>query len=510
MEDIYTFLKKKLKENNIKIGAFIEMTNVSKSTIYRVMKGFQKPSDELLERIINILNLNTEDRRKLNYYISTIDMDESSVEASNEVKKFIFEPRDTSSKDIEFIYYKDEEKYIKSFESIIDDIHRNISGKSADIEIHIANATEENTMNNIIKNIGKLANGSAKFKIEHLVGFSKNHPVKSIRVLKNIIPMLEFDNYSLFYTDTLTDLGKNMFNSFMLISYRYREESREEFGYYVLSFLNDNISTCYIGYSKDSIYDMFLRNYNFIKDLHIPAVCKNESSDFASLMKNIEFIDGSDDEAQIYLFKRTPCYKRIPPIVFKKLKERIIESNNVVQFVKNINQMSFVGEQEAYLLLDAISGEMIKRYEEAKSVSTVDILSKNGLIKFAQTGLLSDHFNTLPEFTKEDIIAILSDMKKRHEDPDEKYRLYIIGDTEETNFVLTVFKDRGFLIEHANEDKKCDVLNYCMIEDKDICNILYEFGKEYVPTRLAMNNSDAVRFLDELIESVKKELEQQK
>ena len=59
MEDLYSFLKKKLKENNIKIGTFIEMTNMSKSTIYRVMKGYQKPSDELLDLMVEILNLKT-------------------------------------------------------------------------------------------------------------------------------------------------------------------------------------------------------------------------------------------------------------------------------------------------------------------------------------------------------------------------------------------------------------------------------------------------------------------
>lgn len=504
MENLYSFLKKKLKENNIKIGTFIEMTHMSKSTIYRVMKGYQKPSEELLKITNEILNLNSEDQRKLNYYISMIDMDESSIEASNAVKNFLFEPKNMDTKDIEFIYYKDNEKYMKTFEDIMNSINSSLSGKSAKVNLHIVNSTSENIMNNIFKHIQNFQRNINIKEIEHLVGLTKNQPVKSIKILQNFIPMLEFNNYKVLYTDSLPNSDSTMFNNFILITYFYIEDGKEKFGYHAISFLEDSIGTCYVGSSKDSIYDMFFRNYSYIKDIYTPAICNSSTSDFKGLMNDIEFEDGRDENTEIYLFKRTPCYKRIPPQIFTNLKNKLVDNNLAIDFVKSINQLNFIGEQEAYLALDEIEAEMIKRYNKAKSVYTVDILSKNGLMKFVETGRLSDHFDGMPSFSKEEVVIILSDMKRRHLDPKEPYKFHIVGNTSKTRFVLTVFKEKGFLIEHANEDKKCEFLNYCIIEDLDMCNILYEFAKEYVPTRLAMPDKDAVEYIDTLIEIAKR------
>ena len=506
MENLYSFLKKKLKENNMKIGTFIEKTKVSKSTVYRVMKGYQKPSDELLNVIIDILNLDTEDIRKLNYYISTIDMDESSIKASNEVKNFLFEPKDMSSTDIEFIYYKNGEKYVKFFSDIIDTIFNEISGKSAKLDVKIANSTDENVMNNIIKNLEKFENRTESFNIEHLLALSEKHPTKSIQILKNFIPMLEFINYNVLYTNSLPDLNSTMFSNYMMISYSYLEDGEEKFGYHIMSFLENAISTCYVGYLKDAIFDMFERNYSNIKQFYTSAICNSVSTDFISLMDDIEFKYANNEDGEIYLFKRTPCYKRIPTSVYENMKRRIIESDMVSEFVKKVNNMNYVGETEADIILNSIYESMSERYNVAKSIYTVDILSKNGLKKFAETGILSDHYTGMPPFTKEDVITILSDMKKRHLDPDEPYKFQIVGDVAETNFVLTVFKDKGFLIEHANEDKKCEVLNYCIIKDEPITNILYEFAKEYVPTRLALSDENAVNYIDSLINSLKESL----
>ena len=427
-------------------------------------------------------------------------MDESSIEASNAVKKLLFEPKNMDTKDIEFIFYKDEERYVKSFDDIMSSLHRSLLGKSAKVDIYIVNSTGQNTMNNIIKNMHRFTEGMESFKIEHLVGLSKKHPVKSIRILENFIPMLEFSSYSIFYTDSLPDSNSTMFSDYMMITYSYIEDGEAKFGYHSMSFLEDLISTCYVGYSKDCIYDMFTRNYLHIKEVYTPAISNSDTANFQELMNNIEFEDGSREENEIYLFKRTPCYKRIPSEVFVNMKKRLIEQGNIADFVKSVNTSTFVGEQEAVYMLDMIAKEMSQRYESSKCVRTVDILSKSGLENFVKTGQLSDHFMAMPDFTKEDIKIILKDMKKRHMDPDEPYKLYIVGDTSKTNFVLTVYKNKGFLIEHANEDKKCEFLNYCMIENKDICNILYEFAKEYVPTRLAMPDDEAMKYIDSLIE----------
>lgn len=507
MEDLYKFLKRKLKENNMKIGTFIEQTNMSKSTIYRVMKGYQKPSYELLDMMYKILNLSEEEKRKLNYYISAVDMDEGSIKASLNVKKLLFDKRIKKAEDMDFIYYKDNEKYLKNLHEIISNIDNTINNKDAIVNVHIVNSSDINIMNNVYKYSEKIHKRVKNVNIEHLISFSKYDAENSVDTVYNFLPLLEFPFYNLLYTESLSNSKNELFGNYMMITASYTEDDDDKFIYYIFSFMMDSINTCYSGSSKDCIYDLFTRNFNYIKENFKPSIRSNtQLQDFEFLMMDIDSLESDDSSSEIFLFKKTPCYKRIPGSVYTRLADEVIKSGNISKFVKLVNKVDFVGEQEACTMLKSIANGMGERYERAKNTYTVDILSKNGLLEFVDTGYLSDHFDGMPKFSPEDIVVILKDMKRRHIDPNEKYNLYIIGDTEESNFILTIFKDKGFLIENVNESGPSSNLSYCMIENNSMCNILYEFAKEYVPSRLAMIDNDAIEFLDHLIEIAEKKI----
>ena len=500
MEDLYTFLKKKLKEKKIKIGTFIELTNVSKSTVYRVMKGYQKPSYDLLESIYRILELDEDDKRKLNYYISTVDLDEGSIMASSNIQRLLFESRCHEAEDLDFVFYKDNEKYIKSLHEILNNFEKLINGKNADINMAIVHSAGIKLMNNINKYTARYSEKSRSMNIEHLISFSKYDATNSVDIVNSIIPMLKYPFYNLYYTENLFNPRKEIMGNYMMITASYTENNRDEFIYYVFSFMNDGIGTCYAGNEKDSIFDFFTRNYNYIKESYKHAIQSNaDTKDFATLMSNIDSLDKDVANSEVYLFKKTPCYKRIPDTVFRNIVSRIVKSGNVVDFVKSLNDVEFVGEQEACMMLEGICDKMIDRYNAAKRVYSVDILSKKGLEDFVNTGLLSDHFKGMPAFSPEDRALILKDMKKRHMNPREKYNLYIIGDQAESAFILTIFKDKGFLIESTRENNINDDLYYCMIKNESMCNILYEFARDYVPSRLAMIDNEAMEYLDHLI-----------
>lgn len=466
---------------------------MSKSTIYRVMKGYQKPSYELLELMYEILDLNAEDKRKLNYYISTVDMDEKFIKAQNSAKHLLFEQKNYSIEDFELVYYKDGEKYIKSLHEILNSLSNELKDKNAKVNAYIVNSTDDRIMSNIEKYTKRFSKHVREFNIEHLIGFSSYSAVNSVHTIESIIPMLKYPSYNLMYTNTVMDSKTHIFSNYVMVTCSYSTDDDDIFMYYIFSLLGETISTCYTGYKKDSIYDMFSRNYNYIKESYIPAITNNSMGyDINKLMRDIYSMENDGSCSEVYLFKKSPCYKRIPSKVYRNIRDKIIKSGNVVEFMKSINKTDYIGEQEACLMLNKLTDDMVKRYKNAQNTYTVDILSKKGLADFVETGMLYDHFADMPPFDPEDIVAILQDMKRRHLSEDDAYNLFILGDDANTNFILTIFKEKGFLIEKVDENNPSSNLSFCMIEDMSICNILYEFARDYVPSRLAMIENNAM------------------
>src|SRR3712207_7939655 len=84
MKNIDSFIKGKLKSKKMRVDDFIKETEMSKSTIYRVMKGIQKPSEELIEKIALVLNLNQLEKNELIYYSNISTNSENTSEVRSE------------------------------------------------------------------------------------------------------------------------------------------------------------------------------------------------------------------------------------------------------------------------------------------------------------------------------------------------------------------------------------------------------------------------------------------
>lgn len=133
----------------------------------------------------------------------------------------------------------------------------------------------------------------------------------------------------------------------------------------------------------------------------------------------------------------------------------------------------------------------------------VDIMTMAGLTKFANTGLLLDHFAELPPFSKEEVKEILQHIIHRDLNPEDPYRLHISKE-EYNSDTLTIVaaSNRGLVIEYATGKHHTNVLSYCIIEHVEASNVFIDFANNYVPIFLALSQEEAHAFIKSLIDSV--------
>lgn len=217
MENLDSFIKKKLKMKKMKIETFITKTGMSKSTIYRVMKGLQKPSDELLDIIADILNLSQLEKRELIYYGNMSTSNEKLSYATDAIFQLLY-GKNTSEDfqdNIELVFY-DKEKYVRYIDDVFGMIEKVSDSKNFECDIKIINCYKEDAVESVLKFIENISTNSSNYKIEHLVSLSQINQSDNINMLKSIIPLLQVNNYTLFYSEDSVAFNKGFFNNFMI------------------------------------------------------------------------------------------------------------------------------------------------------------------------------------------------------------------------------------------------------------------------------------------------------
>lgn len=90
MQDIYDFLKQKLKEKNVRVDDIVTRSGVSRTTIYRMMKGLLKPTPRIYSLFVEMLDFDDRERQEYDRYVRMVDVDESQLRARTELSTMIF------------------------------------------------------------------------------------------------------------------------------------------------------------------------------------------------------------------------------------------------------------------------------------------------------------------------------------------------------------------------------------------------------------------------------------
>lgn len=492
MNDMNTFLKQKLKDNHMRVDRFIDKSGVSKSTMYRVMKGYQKPSEELLETMCGILNLNFMEEQELRYYSSLADTSDDLLSAHRAVADLLLSRRDANPEAVELVYY-DGEKYIRDFDAILGGLREHFSDTNFSCSIRMVNCCQDRIITPIFDFVTELSRDEKDYGIEHLVNFSTTNSTENITVLSEIIPLLCIKKYSAKYCESEGAPGNGIFKDFMIldISFTDAETGRKKDRQLYFSFLGDNLSACYVC-DSGNMRDFFERNYRAIHKDYISVLNNNKKYEFIG-----PYLEEAEKSADLYLFKPNPCYYRIPISVYRHIEERC---RPMQQFLEAFLTEE-VTEKSYPLQAEGLMQYMERRYKYSFLHKQVDILSRGGMERFASTGILSDGMAYFPPLNGEELREVLETMKKRDLDEKDLYNFYILKEEYGNNSLeIYVPSKNHIFVEYDDPAVQTNDTPCCIIDNESFTEVFIDFAKNYVPTMLAMPQNEAHAFIDKLIE----------
>lgn len=496
MQDIYDYLKKKLKDRKVRVEDIIMRSGLSRTTVYRIMKGLLKPTPEVYSLLVEMLELDEREKRELDYYIRLIDVDESLVHARKELQSIIFKTTPdmaSSTEDIEFIVYG-KEKYIKGYSELLDLITEASNKTSFRLDIKIFNCVKDVYLAPLVKLLEK-SDSFGNSVIEQLVSFSNTDSYKNIITLKAILPLMKLNNYSVFYTNEEIEPSSSVFfRDLMLIKYGCVEDDGWKEKYMVLSYEDNSMSGCYITEEK-SLYEFFARKYASVKDAHESTLVTQKN--IGAMSYSVYEYESGGKKCTA---KANPCYHRVPINVCQSVIGRQSESQltEMISYLGDSTSFYFGSESALENLLTYFTD----RDKLSLKYSQTDIYTTDGLETFAREGRLSDHFSFLPSLTGEEVKLVLENIRRKNNDPKDKFKFCIThASLLDDNMIYCASESNGILIEYSEPKTFQNKLTDCIIKQDMLSGMFIDFFENYVPDSMAMSRAEADKFIDYLIET---------
>ena len=487
MMNIDTYLRKKLKEKHLQIEDLVARSSASKSTIYRLLTGVQKPSKKLENEIVNILNLNHTEQQELHYYFSISDVDDNIIESREAVHNFLFKKESHQPHKIELIYY-DNEKYIRTYDNILKNVLSVSREDNFTCQFKIINCIQKDIIVPLATLATHLLENNSSYSIEHLINFSTHDYKDNINTLANIAPILTFGNYSLKYREEENVSKCGFFHDFLILHYSYdNEKGNAEKMNLVITFLPDSLSSCYvINENNENFLDFFGRNYDSLKEKYIPALSSRKS-----LIEYVGTIIEMFRRSDSVIFRSDPALCRIPLSVYHSVLQRT-PMEDFVEF--------FIEEEHKEKSLEAHIEELLnqaKLVEESTYANKqLDIYTKSGMAEFAHSGLIKDYLEFLPAFNKDEVKRILESIKARDKDPKDPFNFLILkGSYADEQLTLFAGDNSCLLFEkYFNSHTP-----FCIIDHEKLSSIFTDFAHNYVPAMMSIPQNEAYDYIDYLI-----------
>jgi len=496
MQDIYDYLKKKLKEKNVRIDDIVKRSGLARTSIYRIMKGQTQTPPKVYNLLVELLELDEREKRELDYYIRLVDVDESLFQARKELQSLIFKTKQEKTarvEDIEFIVYANE-KYIKRYSELLQLIAETSKKTSFQLDIKIFNCVNDAYLAPLVEMLSKSKSFDSS-DIEQLVSFSNTDSYKNIITLKAIMPLMKYGNYSVLYVNEDIESNNSVFlRDLMLIEYGWDGDDGWEEKYMMLSFMDNTMSICYITEEK-SLYEFFTRIYASVKDAHENPLLTQKNIGAMSHAV-YEFESGGKN----CIIKLDPCYHRVPMNVCISVIGRQ-SSNQLAEMISYLGDSSvfYFGSESA---LENLLTYIIDRDKLSLKYSQTNIYTADGLETFAREGRLSDQFSFLPKFTGEEVKLILENIRRKHNDPKDKFKFYIThASLINDNMIYCASENNGILMEYAELQTFQTNLTDCIIKQDVLSKMFLDFAENFVPDTMAMSQAEADRFIDYLIET---------
>ncbi|MDO4548341.1 MAG: helix-turn-helix transcriptional regulator [Clostridia bacterium] len=491
-DDLYRYVSSIARKKKIKFDELAIRMQMSKTTLWRYMKGMNSFTPEYEQRICDALEIDGTERDELHRLISINLVDSSLVAARYSIDRYLFGGTNAAPKptQFDFVFYADKPRERKSSD-VISEIINLTDKKDCVSEAYVINCCEGTSLENMTYLLGSLIPSGKSGKIEQLIVLPDKNYRKSITTLFSLMPLLRIKGYKAIYSRdaSLEQLPAPLKNS-VLIKLTYGPEDDRRERYYAITLNVNAVSYC-IRF-EDSMYFEFLKaNYESYKKLYAEAL--PEKTDLHPFGQDIMDFEVSGDYA---LIKPDPIFSTMSVDALKSMASRMTDLETEA-FAKSLGYIEC--DDAAKKIKDCLSAQK-KRYKNTFEHSNIYVHSRMGLEEFARTGRARDPVVALPAFTRHEMRQILENYKMRMLDPGDPFKMYITyKDFLFGGQALSACKNSGIMMDIGITKRLKGMNHSLIINDAQIANTIVDYVTNHIPAYHALDADEAIDFIDSLI-----------
>jgi len=482
MKNLYDYIKAKLKDKGLRIEDLYQACNVSRTTMYRLMKGLSQPDHGILEKMIAFLGLTPLEQQEVYYYLRLSAGIENYDRTMESVAHMLTASERAASGDDHLIeFFRGSDRLIRDFDEIFQEVLQAAEQEGFYCEIKIVNFLDSSFAMQLRKILEALIGKAVS--VEHLVNFWDDES-QNIEALCAVLPLLAYRFYTVYYSGYINLEAADYFSNLMLVKF---SDSKSD-SYMVLSPSQTGNSICY-SFQDKHLYRLFFKQYEGLKKHFQSALIQARSADFLN-----EFSLNIELHSDIVLIKPNPCYNRIPYDCYISALKRI-NGEHISALDACVPGFHQIGVER---FTASILEIMQKRIEASRINHQVDICTREGLEQLAATGRLSDDYPFFPGLNRQEVKTMLLKLKAAVESPTENYQLRITNLNLDPGCYFLVSKGGVVEIGSLSKELYGDISNN-YIEHPLLSKIFIEFATSYLPSHHCLSDDETAEFLSDLI-----------
>ena len=488
-DDLYNYLTSKCKERELPIESMPELLGFSRSSVYRYMKGIVCMSSEVKAKFVRILNFNELERQEFGRLVSLSEFDSAIIASRYALDDFVFckQVDKKASENIKFAFHEND-TFLRTSSEIYELIQSLAIKPGAICKIRVINCLKKDIFDSVSSFLEKLFTISENIIAEHLLTFSEKDHLHNTNTLINIIPLLKYKHYSVYYSKTSFSDDCALFGNSIIIEVQHKVSPK----YFFISYLDEDLSSC-LATSDKNVFAFGLSNYEAFKKSYNAALLDASSMDlFGSKIAELQ------ESTNCYLLKPNCCYDRIPIIAYQHMISRTSPDE-----LENVQKGLSGANSENKQSLETVLSILEKRIASSYTNRHIDVYSADGLTEFAETGRITDHLDFLPSFDQEERRTILEYIRDRYVDRNDLFTLYITKEKIfENGYIILAYEDVGVLIEYNQDDYRQGICSNLFVRNKMLASVISDYVKNHIPNNRALNADESIDFLNKLIKSL--------
>ena len=501
---LYEFLTSKLKKRGLPIESLPQLIGVSRSTLYRNMKGTVQMSAEVQARFADLLNLNVKERVEYDRLSRLAAFDPTLVEARYILDQLIFggdsEPP-AKPEAIRFALYGDD-TYLRTADQIYEQIRALATADGVSTTIHIINCIDDVLFQSMSVFLEDLLSHSETATVEHLLVIPSGDYAAIATTITRLLPLMMSNRYTARYATEPTAAphssvsfdGQEASTSGALFdnAISFQIHTADGLTYFLLSFLEDELSVCLMT-SDRGVINFYESNYDAIKRKFNQTLIHSANIDLFS-----DTILGFAPDTEVCAIKSTFGLSRVPVPVFRSMLARLAPDE-----VARIRKIIAGPEGDPNTGIEVVLDSLEKRVKASHENRHVEVCSCAGLAEFAKVGRTSDHLGYLPSFDPSERRAILEYLRGRINDLDDPYTMYITREPFVPDGYIITLDSIGVVINYNLANYRQGIFNNLFFASRALTEIFSDYLTNHIPQTHALSLEETDVFLANLIESIK-------